>query len=369
MVNKKQKILVIFFTVLIALAMVFSIEINSAEASGKLKTPVIKTIKNVDNLEIKLTWGKVTGAQKYYIYRATSKNGTYRRIASVSKSKTSYTDATIKNRTTYYYKVKAIASTTRNNSSLSTYKSKRVNFTGEIFWDPSGQEQTLQKGQVWSVYFELYDFENEDNYYRYSALDFDIVPAVDVSDFLEIRLLDSVCPQFGNYMLEVKVKDIPRYKYVDLYFYIKGHKNLYKEKYRIYFDSNTGAAYLLWPNVPDFGSLAGVAPCYVEYVDDTNQVFVYDKTEICEALADMNFDTMEHLRANGGQCIYNWWKYVLEQNGFNYIMTENIDGIPTYYFGQHFPGGSLGDYDIYVAIGFDSKKNDDYILVQILFRE
>ena len=60
----------------------------------------------------KLSWKKITDATKYEIYRATSENGKYTKIAEVSKSKTSYTDTDkkVKSGKTYYYKVKAIKS-------------------------------------------------------------------------------------------------------------------------------------------------------------------------------------------------------------------------------------------------------------------
>ena len=56
---------------------------------------------------VKLTWSEVLGAKKYEIYRATKKNGTYKRIATVS-SKTSYTNKKLTPGKTYYYKVCAM---------------------------------------------------------------------------------------------------------------------------------------------------------------------------------------------------------------------------------------------------------------------
>ncbi|MCD8054099.1 MAG: leucine-rich repeat protein [Lachnospiraceae bacterium] len=66
---------------------------------------------------IKLTWKKVTGATGYYIYRSTSKSGTYKKIATVKSGSTvTYTNKTsgtykVTNGKTYYYKVIAYAST------------------------------------------------------------------------------------------------------------------------------------------------------------------------------------------------------------------------------------------------------------------
>jgi len=55
---------------------------------------------------VKLTWNKVASADRYKIYRATSKNGTYTCIYTTTK--TSFTNTSVKKGKTYYYKVKAI---------------------------------------------------------------------------------------------------------------------------------------------------------------------------------------------------------------------------------------------------------------------
>ena len=55
-----------------------------------------------------LTWSKVTGASGYEVYRATSKNGTYKKVATIKKgSSVKYTNKSLKSGTTYYYKVRA----------------------------------------------------------------------------------------------------------------------------------------------------------------------------------------------------------------------------------------------------------------------
>jgi len=55
---------------------------------------------------IKLSWTKVSGATKYEIYRSTSKNGTYKKIKTVTT--VSYTNTKLTSNKTYYYKVKAV---------------------------------------------------------------------------------------------------------------------------------------------------------------------------------------------------------------------------------------------------------------------
>ena len=56
--------------------------------------------------KIVVSWNKVTGADRYHIYRATSKNGTYSEYGSTTL--TTWTNTSVKKGKTYYYKVKAV---------------------------------------------------------------------------------------------------------------------------------------------------------------------------------------------------------------------------------------------------------------------
>jgi len=83
---------------------------KGAYSSVKSATPKLKAITSFKAeksslTSIKLTWGKVNGAQKYEIYRAASKNGTYKKIYTTKN--TSYTDKNLATKSTYYYKVRA----------------------------------------------------------------------------------------------------------------------------------------------------------------------------------------------------------------------------------------------------------------------
>jgi hypothetical protein len=68
--------------------------------------------------KLKLTWSSEFGADGYQIYRSTSKNGKYTKVATV-KNATTYTDSSLKSKQTYYYKVRAYWK-----SSEKTYYSK-----------------------------------------------------------------------------------------------------------------------------------------------------------------------------------------------------------------------------------------------------
>ena len=57
---------------------------------------------------VNVSWKKVSGASGYEIYRADSKKGTYKKVATIKKGSTvSYKNKKLKKGTTYYYKVRA----------------------------------------------------------------------------------------------------------------------------------------------------------------------------------------------------------------------------------------------------------------------
>ena len=87
-----------------------------------LPRPDVTVKKSSGN--VKVSWNKISGTTQYEVYRATSKNGTYKRIKSTTS--TSYTDKSVKSGKTYYYKVKAIHSKSGANSAYSTVDSIKV---------------------------------------------------------------------------------------------------------------------------------------------------------------------------------------------------------------------------------------------------
>lgn len=77
---------------------------SSIERKALPPTPAAPKLKST-SAGVKITWKAKSWTKGYKIYRATSKNATYKLIATVSdKTKTSYTDKTVKSSKTYYYK-------------------------------------------------------------------------------------------------------------------------------------------------------------------------------------------------------------------------------------------------------------------------
>ena len=70
--------------------------------------------KNTDNnaaagkKQANVKWKKISNAQGYVVYRATSKNGKYKAVSTIKKGSTvSYTNKKLTSKKTYYYKVRA----------------------------------------------------------------------------------------------------------------------------------------------------------------------------------------------------------------------------------------------------------------------
>ena len=73
---------------------------------------------------VKVSWEKVDGAQEYKVYRATSKDGTYKLLKTTTG--TSFTNTSVTSGKTYYYKVVAVHSTSAANSAYSSLDSVKV---------------------------------------------------------------------------------------------------------------------------------------------------------------------------------------------------------------------------------------------------
>lgn len=104
--------------------------INSAQSKViskvcDLAKPTI-TVKRNSNGDPKVSWKKVSYADKYYVYRATKKSGTYSKVKTTTSL--SYTDTKAKAGKTYYYKVKAVSTKTSDaNSAYSEIKNCKAN--------------------------------------------------------------------------------------------------------------------------------------------------------------------------------------------------------------------------------------------------
>lgn len=81
---------------------------NSKPVSVKtIKKVKVASIKGVSSTSLYLQWQEVSDITGYQVYRSTSQNGTYKKIATVKgKSNVSYTDTGLSAGATYYYKIR-----------------------------------------------------------------------------------------------------------------------------------------------------------------------------------------------------------------------------------------------------------------------
>lgn len=91
----------------------------TATYAHKVTAPKISKVTNSAAKKATIKWGKVDGATKYVIYRATSKDGKYSKLKTVTG--TSYTDTKLTKGKTYYYKVVAV---TTNDAGLTVESAK-----------------------------------------------------------------------------------------------------------------------------------------------------------------------------------------------------------------------------------------------------
>lgn len=77
---------------------------NKNVGSPTINKPSTISAKAKSDSSIEITWSKVDGVKKYKVYRATSKNGSYKYIGATSN--TNYVDKGLESGTTYYYRVR-----------------------------------------------------------------------------------------------------------------------------------------------------------------------------------------------------------------------------------------------------------------------
>ncbi|MDR3490792.1 MAG: fibronectin type III domain-containing protein, partial [Gammaproteobacteria bacterium] len=99
-----KKVFKIFTTLLLMIILVVGTLVPIASAAGTPQTPPPNLVATgISATQIQLTWGSVSGATKYDLYRATSQYGSYSPVG--SSTTLSYTDNGLTNNTHFYYLV------------------------------------------------------------------------------------------------------------------------------------------------------------------------------------------------------------------------------------------------------------------------
>lgn len=126
----------------------------------------VKATNKASSGKIKITWKAVEGAQKYEVYRSTSKSGTYSKLATVTG--TSFTNTGAAAGKLYYYKVKAIHSNTSANSAFSSYVSRTCDLPRPdvtIARNSNGKPKLTWPAINGAVKYEIYRSTSKDGTY------------------------------------------------------------------------------------------------------------------------------------------------------------------------------------------------------------
>ena len=95
------------FALLACIIMPLSMETGSVSAATKKPSKVTLTsVSSAGSTSISIKWKKSKNAKKYQVYRATSKNGKYKRV--VTTKSRSYVNKKLKTGKRYYFKVRAL---------------------------------------------------------------------------------------------------------------------------------------------------------------------------------------------------------------------------------------------------------------------
>lgn len=108
-IKKASKTLtLLLLTLVLAISFTFVDTADAATTATVGKPGNFKARKYGLNYKAKLTWTGVEKATAFRIYRATKKNGKYKRIATLKSGARVYIDKKLKKKTNLYYKIRAV---------------------------------------------------------------------------------------------------------------------------------------------------------------------------------------------------------------------------------------------------------------------
>ncbi|MBK1813051.1 discoidin domain-containing protein [Clostridium sp. YIM B02505] len=112
--------------------------------NSALSAPTGLTVTGTTNTSVSLVWSKVTGADRYNVYRSFSGSGPFTKVNTSAVTTNSYTDSKLDN-ATYYYKVSAINSTGESALSSVVQAATSIDFgPNVIIFDPSMSAADVQ---------------------------------------------------------------------------------------------------------------------------------------------------------------------------------------------------------------------------------
>ncbi len=103
---------------------------GNAVSGKRLGTVGLQSVKKVSEHKVLVQWSKVENAERYQIFRSTSQNGKYTKIGTTSS--TQYHDKSKKKVATYYYKVRAVRTLSKNTLEYGTFSLPKSILAGKM---------------------------------------------------------------------------------------------------------------------------------------------------------------------------------------------------------------------------------------------
>lgn len=177
----------------------YTIKATVGNKYSNLSAPGGFEAKTINDSQISLRWNSVKNASSYYIYRATSVSGNYNKIAAVNG--TTYTDKSLNQNTTYYYKVQAYDGKITGSYSLvvqaTTYEIKNI---------PAPVNLQITNISDDEITFKWNKVNNADYYFIYRSSSktgsYSKIATVDDTDYMDEKL-----SQNTTYYYKVKAYD------------------------------------------------------------------------------------------------------------------------------------------------------------------
>ena len=249
------------------------------QTSARLSAPKNVSASGYSN-GIKIVWSKVEKASKYYVYRATSKDGTYKRIGSTSKLV--YKDTTAKPSRNYYYKVKAFNSNYKKSYySKPSYAKWKVEKISCKWYPEFVDELPFTLGEVRELKVSY-------NHNR------DITAYYD-DEYINVEWQGDSLFVYCESNVSTKTKITIKYD---------GFGNVGSKSVDVLIEGNSGVVkdYEEFQGVPEFGSELGISPDFVQEINGFRS-YMY------------HFSTLEAVGENPSTYMYSYIE-TLKSRGF-----------------------------------------------------
>lgn len=302
---------------LVVALMMTASTVTSFGATYGPAAPKTVSVKNIDDNYLKVSWSNSKTATKYAVYRSTSKYGSYKKLTTTKYRY--YRDKTVKNKTRYYYKVKALNRSGKL-SKYSAVRSGRIAFNGKVIVEKNSWE--ISVGQSMTIPLEI------------EGTDDSLIACFD--DHLDVEFI--TLPGDSEALNVVATNGMFSYIHSDITLVFEKHEKHYAKNVEIVVRPYVQYYNFKGTKVPDFGKGFWVEPSFTHSAAYT--MYAYDYSDIL---------AKGHSISN----VISAYRKALVDSGFAYYgeFIESSTNTPNYEYRKGNTVVYLGHSDDYVNGG------------------